>query len=193
MNPQPTVTGWLVRDTALALIVTGLILVLGQWHAQSGGVMSATVGGLFGFVGIYALCYVVHEWGHYLGGRLSGASVPLRGYRNALMSHFDISRHSARQFLWLSWGGVAGYLLVGITGVALFLLLRPHAALAGAAIGGLAFMVQSLAVDLPQIVRVHNGAPALAVNAEGASLAVIKRRTLQTWSLLALAVVWWNL
>ena len=185
--------GWLLRDLGLLVAVAALVAALGAWHSVAAAWYSAAVAGLVGFVGSYAICYVVHEWGHYLGARVSGADIPLMGYKNVLMSSFDIRTHNVAQFLTLSWGGVFGYLLVAAVGVMLFFEYRPHAGLASVAIGCIAFIAQSLAVDLPQIGKVHRGEEAFVVNREGASVDVIKRRTLQTWSVLALALLWWNL
>ena len=47
--------------------------------------------------------------------------MPLQPYAGALIGLFDIRRHSRKQFLWLSWGGVIGYLLVMIATLGVYL------------------------------------------------------------------------
>jgi hypothetical protein len=139
------------------------------------------------------LCYMLHEWGHLAGALLTSSTMPLNEYLNVGIGHFDIASHSRTQFLALSWGGVAGYGLV-LFGVALLYLNVDLPWVAGGLlVGGLAFVVQSLAVDLPQIWRVHRGADIAATSAAGANATVILRRTWQTWTPLAVLILAWNL
>ena len=97
-----------------------------------------------------------------------------------------------RQFICLSWGGVVGYTVTG--GLALLVWANGWLGsgswfAAGAATGGAAFIVQSWAVDLPQIVRVSRGADAADTNKAGTQPDIILRRTWQTW--VPLAVLIW--
>ena len=63
----------------------------------------------------------------------------------------------------------------------------------GLAVGGLAFLVQALAVDVPQILKVQRGADALKTNQTGATGAIILRRTWQTWIPLTTLLGVWHL
>ena len=119
--------------------------------------------------------------------------MPLLPYRSILIGLFDPGTQSRQQFLWLSWGGVIGYAAVTI--ITLIVYFRGGLGLAGTglAVGGLAFLVQSLSVDLPQIFKVMGGADMAETNAAGAHPKVIVKRTWQSWSLLALALIAWNL
>jgi hypothetical protein len=185
--------GWILRDALMTSAIIGGLWGLHLWQSESGSWLPSILAPVFGFIGAYVLCYIFHEWGHLIGARLSGAEMPLQPYAGALIGLFDVSRHSRRQFLWLSWGGVIGYLLVMIATLGVYQMGGLGLAGAGFAIGGLAFVVQSLSVDMPQIQRITRGAEVAATNAAGAHPKVILRRTWQSWSLLAIVLVGFNL
>jgi hypothetical protein len=170
-----------------------MLLGLAAWHGAGGSLGATIVAPPLGFVAAYVLCYIYHEWGHLIGARLTGAAMPLAPYAGALIGYFDIQAHSRRQFLWLSWGGVIAYLAV--MAVAIFVYLHGGLGPAGAgfAVGGLAFVVQSLSVDLPQIFKVVRGDDIAKTSAEGANARIILRRTWQSWLVLAAALMIYNL
>jgi hypothetical protein len=178
---------------ALTMLVAAALWGLSLWHGKAPSMASAVIAPSLAFIAAYALCYAYHEWGHLIGARLTGAHMPLAPYAGVLIGSFDIRTHSRRQFLALSWGGVAGYGLTLAVALALYSSGALGLAGAGFAVGALAFNVQSLSVDLPQILRVHRGADIAQTLAEGASAQIILRRTWQSWSLLALVLVAWNL
>ncbi len=192
MTRPPRLTGWLLRDTLIISALAVTLFGLHTWHVDANGWLSGAVVAVGGFVTAYITCYILHEWGHWAGARLAGAKVGLGPYNQPLLARFDPATHSRTQFLALSWGGVAGYVMVATLCMAIWLALREQLAAAALAVGGLAFLVQSLAVDLPQIVKVTNGADALETNRQGASGQVILRRTWQSWSLLAAALIIWH-
>lgn len=181
-----------MRDALIISVLALILYGLHAWHLQTGGWLSGSLVAVGGFVTAYVTCYILHEWGHWAGARLAGANVGIGSYNQPLLARFDPAAHSRGQFLALSWGGVAGYATVATLCVAIWLVLREHLATAALAVGGLAFLVQSLAVDLPQIVKVTNGADALETNRLGASGEIILRRTWQSWSLLAAALILWH-
>ena len=92
----------------------------------------------------------------------------------------------------MSWGGVAFYLLVAATAVVIYLIMPGAAVIAGFTIGAIAFIAQSLAVDLPIIIKVQKGAPIATTASSGAAPDVILRRTCQTWLPLSIALLIWN-
>ncbi len=188
----PTLTGWVFRDFSILAVFSLLLAVLGSWHAASPGWLSYALGAGVGFVAAYVVCYVSHEWGHLIGARSSGADMPLAPYRGVPIGYFDVTRHTQTQFLALSWGGVIGYLVIAGISVALYFGLGARPVTAGLAVGGLAFIFQSLSVDLPQIFKVLKGADPLETNKTGASAAVILKRTWQSWLVLAVLLVAWN-
>ena len=190
---HPTLVGWLLRDVILTAAIIGSLWGLHLWHSGSGSLLAAVPAAVLGFIGAYVLCYVFHEWGHLIGARLSGAHMPLLPYRGALIGLFDPRTQSRKQFLWLSWGGVIGYLLVAMSTLLVHFSGSLGLAGAGFAVGGLAFVVQSLSVDLPQIFKVMGGADMAETNRAGAHPRVILKRTWQSWSLLTVALIAWNM
>ncbi len=192
MKRPPRLAGWLVRDALIVGVLALGLLGLHTWHLGADGWLSGSLVAVGGFVTAYVTCYILHEWGHWAGARLAGAEVGIGPYNQPLLARFDPAAHSRAQFLALSWGGVAGYSFVAMLCIAVWVGLREHLAPAALAVGGLAFLVQSLAVDLPQIIKVTRGADALQTNRQGASPQVIMRRTWQSWSVLAAVLVVWN-
>ena len=189
---QPTLSGWITRDVLLtAFFVSGMAVgyVLEQRYDSLVVVVPTAV---FSFVAAYALCYIVHEWGHYLGARISGITMPLSPYKSALLGKFEIEEFSRQQYLALSYGGDLGHVLVTVLGILLFAFYDFGVAGAWFAIGGLAFSVQALAVDLPIVFKVRGGADIIATADAGTQPSLILRRTWQTWLPLAglLALVW---
>lgn len=195
--PGGSLAGWGLRDVAIATISAVAVLGLAQWQAATSSTLSHIVGATIGFIIGYVLCYIVHEWGHLIGARTTGAAMPLSRYASPLIGSFDIPAHSRRQFLALSWGGVLGYVLVGTLLVTSYFIDYQGTVSGGLAVAGLAFNVQSLSVDLPQIARVHrlkqSGDDIVVTNRTGASGKTILKRTGQSWSLLALALAAWHL
>lgn len=192
-----SLAGWGLRDIAIATVSAVTVLGLAQWQAATSSTVSQVAGGVIGFIIGYVLCYIVHEWGHLIGARVTGAAMPLARYASPLIGHFDITSHSRRQFLALSWGGVSGYMLTGTILVAAYFSDYQGTVSGGLAVAGLAFNAQSLSVDLPQITRVHrlrqSGAEIVETNQAGASGKTILKRTGQSWLLLSLALAAWHL
>jgi hypothetical protein len=180
---------WLVRD---ALLLAGMWLALralAGWHAASGSFASAAGVGIAGFVFAYAACYVVHEWGHDLGARALGARPPRGSTRGILLPLFDPRAHTRAQFLGLGFGGQLGYLAVAAGILAAF---RPELAQRAAALGAIAFVVQSLTVDWGVLGPVLRGADVLEAARVGTAPERILRRTGVAWTALAALLVAWH-
>jgi hypothetical protein len=106
-KPEPTLFSLLSRDTAIAAAAISIWaaadtwhLVTGIWFAQAISIVNAI------FVG-YVLGALFHEWGHYTGAKLSGASAPrVKPKGTSLFRfNFDMAANSQRQFHWMSFGG----------------------------------------------------------------------------------------
>ena len=56
------------------------------------------------------LASLFHEWGHFLGARLSGSRSPVlaKPRRLYFMFNFDMEANTPRQFHWMSVGGLSG-------------------------------------------------------------------------------------
>ena len=93
------------------------------WAATSGWLLASLVSLGMAFVAAMAISPIFHEWGHFVGARLSGATSPVlaKPARLFFMFNFDMQANSTRQALWMSWGGLTGSWLL----VALLFLLVP--------------------------------------------------------------------
>ncbi len=183
--------GWLARDLTIYVICAAILSLahstsstLSQW------LLYPTL--LTAFVLTYGLIYIAHEWGHWLGTIATAGEMPFAPYKGILIGYFNPASHTRTQFLGMSWGGVAGYITASSVAV-LSYALSPSSLTAAVATAGLAFTVQSLAVDLPQILKVHAHADPLETNRAGTQPRLIAARTMQTWIPLALVLVLWSL
>jgi hypothetical protein len=189
---NPSLKGWLLRDALITLVVTTSLSQVHAWQLTSPSALLSASSGLIGFIFTYIVIYMAHEWGHWVGARSSRSAMPFAPYRSPLIGYFDTQKHTPTQFLFLSWGGVLAYLCASICAVLIFFV-TPGAVTAGMAIAGLAFTVQSLSVDLPQIIKVHRNADPHATNQQGTVPNLILKRTWQTWLPLAAILLLWNL
>ena len=75
-KPEPSLFSLLARDTAIALAVLSIWAAADTWYLVSGLGFALAISVLDAiFVG-YILGALFHEWGHYTGAKLSGASAP---------------------------------------------------------------------------------------------------------------------
>jgi hypothetical protein len=106
-KPEPSLSSLLARDTAIALAALSLWAAADTWYLVSGLGFALAVSVLDAiFVG-YILGALFHEWGHYTGAKISGASAPrVKAKGTSLFRfNFDMSANTQRQFHWMSFGG----------------------------------------------------------------------------------------
>ena len=106
-KPEPTLFSLLARDTAIALAALSLWAAADTWYLVSGLGFALAISVLDAiFVG-YILGALFHEWGHYTGAKLSGASAPrVKPKGTSLFRfNFDMAGNTQRQFHWMSFGG----------------------------------------------------------------------------------------
>ena len=106
-KPEPTLFSLLARDTAIALAALSLWAAADTWYLVSGLGFAFAISVLDAiFVG-YILGALFHEWGHYTGAKLSGASAPrVKPKGTSLFRfNFDMAANTQRQFHWMSFGG----------------------------------------------------------------------------------------
>ncbi len=106
-KPEPTLFSLLARDTAIALAALSLWAAADTWYLVSGLGFALAISVLDAiFVG-YILGALFHEWGHYTGAKLSGASAPrVKPKGTSLFRfNFDMAANTQRQFHWMSFGG----------------------------------------------------------------------------------------
>ncbi len=116
---------------ATAVLVALTLYGAADWWANQSGMVLAHIVALGNaFVAGSVISSLVHEWGHLLGARLSGAKSPVapKPIRFYFMFNFDMTNNSVKQFTWMSLGGiVANWVLVVV-----LLLLVPIDTWAGA-------------------------------------------------------------
>ena len=106
-KPEPSLFSLLARDTAIALAVLSIWAAADTWYLVSGLGLALAISVLDAiFVG-YILGALFHEWGHYTGAKLSGASAPrVKPKGTSLFRfNFDMAANTQRQFHWMSFGG----------------------------------------------------------------------------------------
>ena len=106
-KPEPSLFSLLARDTAIALAVLSIWAAADTWYLVSGLGFALAISVLDAiFVG-YILGALFHEWGHYTGAKLSGASAPrVKPKGTSLFRfNFDMATNTQRQFHWMSFGG----------------------------------------------------------------------------------------
>ena len=106
-KPEPPLFSLLARDTAIALAVLSIWAAADTWYLVSGLGFALAISVLDAiFVG-YILGALFHEWGHYTGAKLSGASAPrVKPEGTSLFRfNFDMATNTQRQFHWMSFGG----------------------------------------------------------------------------------------
>ena len=181
-----TLAAWIARDALIIALFGWSWQQLRLWHADAGSIASAAVLAVAAFVFAYAACDLAHEWGHELGARALGAKPPRGSIRGVVNPLFDPRAHTRAQFLGLAFGGQLGYVATAALIVAAF---QPELGFRAAALGGIAFAVQSLYVDSATLIPVLRGAEITSASREGTQPTLILRRTGIAWTALAAVLV----
>ncbi len=118
-----------------------------------GGAVAVAAGVGAGVVG-----FLMHEWGHLAGAKLSGgvAHIPSK-LTSPFLFHFNVKESTRAQFAWMSLGGFAA------TAVASRFIWKtvPRGALSGriALVTTAAGIAVTVAAELPTFIRVVRGGP----------------------------------
>ncbi|MDA0338318.1 MAG: hypothetical protein O2910_00465 [Proteobacteria bacterium] len=173
------------RDALITALFAAACLGLDHWHTTSGSMVSLIAGQMATFLMGFIFIYLAHEWGHYIGARLSGANIPLGPANGVLLGLFGNAAHSPRQFMGMAMGGEFRYLVPATILIAMFWNAGP---LAGLAVGSAAFIVQALYVDVPILWKIHRGADIQSTLDAGLAPKTILRKTLISWVLLGAGI-----
>jgi hypothetical protein len=144
----------------VALLFACSLALAYAWEQTTGKHYVSVMAAVWGVLCGLGLSHIIHEWCHYAGARLSRSVHTLKPQTHPLFFDFDLEANSSRQFLCLSFGGLAGNLLL----LAL-LLYFPNtgsivmSALLGAVVGQFVFV---LILELPVSVEVIAGKAPLA-------------------------------
>jgi len=142
------------------VMVMGAVTLWGAadaWAASTGWVLAKTVAMANAVIAAVIISSTLHEWGHFVGARLSGATAPAlkKPVRHFFMFDFPFESNDKRQFLWMSLGGI----LVPWALVALTPLLVPIDS-ASRALLLAAFVAQAVTVsyfEVPVVLRARGG------------------------------------
>ena len=140
------------------------------WAVQSGLIIAQLVALGNALVAGTVLASIFHEWGHFLGARMSGSRSPVlkKPTRLYFMFNFDMQANNASQFHWMSVGGVGASWLAALLIAALIPLGSLSGALLLAVVVGKA--VNASFFEVPIIQRTRNsGEPQQELQAQLAS------------------------
>ena len=178
-----------VRDLVILGFSVAICVGLQQWVGTEAGLLGLSIAGIVSFLLAFAVIYLSHEWGHYIGARLGGADIPLGSSSSAFLGLFNPALYSRRQFQFMALGGEVGYMIPSILLMALFWDTSP---LQGLAVAGAAFIIQSLYVDVPVLWAIHKGADIQKTLDEGTAPPVLARKTSISWVMLAVGITTWS-
>jgi hypothetical protein len=146
----------LVRD----LLLIGLTLALWRLDASLRDTTTVLSVSVAVAAGVFAAIsgYLVHEWGHLTGARLSGGIVHFpKRVTSTFLFYFDTKNSDRHQFLSMSLGGFVASAVV----TPLLIAILPAGAISTyvAMVLVVAGLIATAWVELPLYVRVRRGAP----------------------------------
>ncbi|MGI9289559.1 MAG: hypothetical protein ACR2P1_29610 [Pseudomonadales bacterium] len=150
-SAEPPLLLVLIRDLALASVYIAIALSVDAWARGSALGFAAGMSAIVAFPLGFLANGLLHEWGHYVGAKLTGSTAPRNSITRIFpMFHFDINQNSHRQFLALSLGGNIFQWLFAMT-----LLLVLHGSTIGQVslqMGAIAFALLGSLVEVPIII-----------------------------------------
>ncbi|WP_116368306.1 hypothetical protein [Parahaliea mediterranea] len=149
-----------LRTQALAhlsafLASAGVFISLDGWALATGAGAATVLAVLAGLLAGFFMSHICHEWGHFLGARLAGATTTIKVQPAPLFFDFDYAGSTARQALALSAGGPLGNVLIIVFTLYSLPIVSPgRAALLASMVGSLVFV---LFLELPVSGRIRRG------------------------------------
>ena len=150
----------LLRDVALVSLLLSVFAAAEAWATISRLAFASLLSVVDGLLVGAATNAVVHEWGHFIGARLSGGHAPLKPISKfPPLYDFDYANNDSRAFLWMSYGGNLAHALW----VLILLAFVPTRSVGTAALvaGAFGFAVFSSLVEIPVIRQARHGVPGL--------------------------------
>ncbi len=158
-----------------------------SWAISSSLLLAQGVAIINGAIAAYVMTNVLHEWGHFLGARMTAAYSPVviepRGF---FMFRYDYDKNNDRQFLAMSLGGIIAPFVL----LALILLLVPIDNPGRAALLAMT-IAQTITVctfEMPVMIRTYRGMQPKAALDQSLSAGDIDRS--KVWGYTVGAVVW---
>ena len=98
-----------LRDLTVFSVVLAIFGGADSWARTTDLALAQFVVVFLGLVSGVVLAGLGHEWGHFVGARLSGGHAPTKPLQDfPQVFGFDFARNSSKAFIWLSVGGNAG-------------------------------------------------------------------------------------
>ena len=111
-NQEPSLFSLLSRDAMIVLAALTIWAASDAWFQVTGLFAAELLSAADAiFVG-YIVAAIFHEWGHYLGARISGAQTTRtlpKNITNLFRFSFDFNSNSSLQFHSMSFGGWIGH------------------------------------------------------------------------------------
>ncbi len=128
-----------------------------NWAVGSDWFLARAVAIVNAVVAATVLAAIVHEWGHFAGARLSGAVTEVfeKPARYYFIFNFPFDRNDRRQFLRMSWGGIAAPWLLVLATLWLVPIDNPSRAMLLAVL--VARAAQAAIFEVPVALRTTNG------------------------------------
>ena len=142
------------------LVVVASLSLFGAghtWASSSGWGLAVVTGVASAFAAATVLSSIFHEWSHYAGAALSGSTIKIadKPSNYYFFLGFNPKANSARQALWMTWGGLSGSWLL-VLGVAVLVPMDSWvSAMFLATAAGLA--VNASVFEVPIAWRTHRG------------------------------------
>jgi hypothetical protein len=146
------------RDLALALVALSLFAATDAWRVVTGIGFASVLSVVNGLLAGALAASLAHEWGHFSGGRWSGATMSPKPLTSSLQIYdYDYAKNTPRQFQAMSIGGNVGHFLV----VLLFFIALPletpgRVALVAGSVGSAVF---ASSIEFPVISKARAGMP----------------------------------
>ncbi len=94
----------------LALVAFSMWAAADSWYLLTGLPLASGLSILTGALAGLAVATVIHEWSHFLGARLAGASYKIPKKFGFFVFDYDFPSNNLSQFNWMSLGGQLGSL-----------------------------------------------------------------------------------
>jgi hypothetical protein len=98
----------LIAHGVVALLLAFSLWWLIRWESGGGGGWPLYLAVAWSALCGIALSHIVHEWGHFLGGLVSGSALVVKPAVHPLFFDFDYQANTPGQFLALGAGGLLG-------------------------------------------------------------------------------------
>lgn len=150
---------------AAALGAIAIWAALDSWYLLTGLPIATGLAVVAAVAAGMGLSHLAHEWGHFLGARLTGAASPVKDQPTFLMFDFDYTNNSADQFMSSSIAGSLGNWLLVLVVAGTIPLDSPGRTMLLATTVGMAVYVAVL--EWPVIALARRDRDALAAMTEG--------------------------